>query len=53
MCFVLRIEEFQCGRRDHTTALNTGRAVDGLPQRRPGYVLDHEARLIGAIRPER
>ena len=26
--------------------------LDGLPQRRAGYVLDHETRLIGAIRTE-
>ena len=52
MCFVLRVEEFQRGRRDHATALNTGRPVDGLPHRRTGYVLDHEARLVGAVRAE-
>jgi hypothetical protein len=52
MGLVLRIEELQRRRREHATAMDAGSPVDGLPQRRTGYVLDHEAGLIGAIRSE-
>ena len=52
MCLVLRIEKLQRGRRDYAVALEAS-PLDELPQRRTGYVLDHEARLIGAVRGER
>jgi hypothetical protein len=51
MRLVLRIEELQRGRHDYAMAL-AANPLDGLPQRRAGYVLDHETRLIGAIRTE-
>jgi hypothetical protein len=52
MRLVLRIEKLQGGRRDYAVALDAS-PLNGLPQRGTGYVLDHEARLIGAVRAER
>jgi hypothetical protein len=51
MRLVLRIEQLQRGRRDYAMALDAS-PLDEVPQRRTGYVLDHEARLIGAIPTE-
>jgi hypothetical protein len=51
MGLVLRIEQLQRGRRDYAVALDAS-PLDELPQRRASYVLDHEARLIGAVRAE-
>jgi len=48
MCLVLRIEKLQRGRCDYAVALDTN-PLDELPQRGTRYVLDHEARLIGAV----
>jgi len=49
MGHVLRIEKLQRRCRDYAVALDAS-PLDELPQRRTGYVLDHEARLIGAVR---
>ena len=51
MRLILRIEQLQRGRLDYAMALDAS-PLDEVPQRRTGYVLDHEARLIGPIRTE-